>query len=110
MLGDRQDGTRSGNEPVARVGARVPHLWLGEQAVHDLLVAEFVLLCDSPEWTEAARAAGIRACRAERADGWAERYGSGAVLVRPDGYLAWRARAASTAGPAEALGRALHSS
>nr|WP_098512645.1 hypothetical protein [Amycolatopsis sulphurea] len=88
----------------------MPHLWLGEQAVHDLLVAEFVLLCDSPEWTEAARAAGIRACRAERADGWAERYGSGAVLVRPDGYLAWRARAASTAGPAEALGRALHSS
>ncbi|WP_344430943.1 FAD-dependent monooxygenase [Amycolatopsis minnesotensis] len=80
-----------------RVGARAPHLWLGDVAVHDLCVDGFVLLCDSPEWTDAASAAGVRAHRAEEAEGWAERYGSGAALIRPDGYVAW-----CSSGPASA--------
>ncbi|WP_232660300.1 FAD-dependent monooxygenase [Pseudonocardia sp. TRM90224] len=95
------------------VGHRAPHLWLGAVAAHDLFVDEFVLLCDSPEWMEAARSAGVRAHRADHADGWAERYGSGAVLVRPDGYVAWCSTRAASAPDlahdlADALDRALH--
>ncbi|GLY85478.1 hypothetical protein Airi02_034070 [Actinoallomurus iriomotensis] len=83
--------------PQARVGSRAPHLWLGDIALHDLCVGDFVLLCDSPEWMDAARMAPVRAYRAEHADGWTRLYGPGAVLIRPDGYVAWR-----STGPASA--------
>ncbi|MEU0566060.1 FAD-dependent monooxygenase [Nonomuraea sp. NPDC005983] len=94
----------------ARAGARAPHLWLDGAGVHDLFVDEFVLLCDSAEWADAAavQSMPVRAYRADHADGWAARYGRGAVLVRPDGYVAWRSSApASTTLLAQALSRAL---
>ncbi|MFC3451230.1 FAD-dependent monooxygenase [Amycolatopsis speibonae] len=87
----------SGYGPRASVGRRAPHLWLGDTALHDLCVDDFVLLCDSPEWMDAARMVPVRAHRAENADGWSERYGCGAVLIRPDGYLAWHSTGSASA-------------
>jgi putative polyketide hydroxylase len=94
-------------------GTRVPHIWLERRSQRistlDLLDGRFVLLSgsDSARWCEeAARATtslGINLVAAYRigADGelrdpehgWAQRMGvssDGAVLVRPDGFVAWR--------------------
>ncbi|MEJ3651418.1 hypothetical protein WEH80_00225 [Actinomycetes bacterium KLBMP 9759] len=57
---------------------------------------------------EAARSAGVHAHRADHAAEWAQRYGPGAVLVRPDGYVAWRSTGAASAPDlADALDRSL---
>ncbi|MEV5754994.1 FAD-dependent monooxygenase [Actinoallomurus sp. NPDC052308] len=102
-------------EHRARPGLRAPHLWLdrgGDRiAVHDLFHDAFVLLTgsDGKPWLDAARdvagATGVplRAYRVGPAsagvdlvdvdDAWRDRYDVGtvgAVLVRPDGYTAWR--------------------
>ncbi|WP_329071421.1 FAD-dependent monooxygenase [Amycolatopsis sp. NBC_01480] len=99
----------SGPGRQARVGWRAPHLWLGDTALHDLCVGDFVLLCDSTEWMEAARTVPVRAHRAENADGWPERYGRGAVLIRPDGYIAWRSTGSASASElTKAIDQALH--
>ena len=98
--------------PVARPGSRAPHVWLRRDGVEvstiDLFDDTFALLSASPAWAAAGRAvaAGERAALAsllvgpgDDADlqdpggGWARAYGvgaSGAVLVRPDGHVAWR--------------------
>ena len=97
----------------AAPGTRAPHLWLADGghriSVHDLFHDAFVLLT-GPEgagWMEAAgRSDGhvpLRAFRVGPASAGVElvdvedtcqaRYrlgGGGAVLVRPDGYVAWR--------------------
>jgi putative polyketide hydroxylase len=102
----------------ARPGTRAPHLWLrrGDRRLStlDLYERSLVLLSDAPDdagWHSAARAVaeqeGVRldAYRIgpgpdadltyaddEPAD-WARLHGTtpdGAVLVRPDGYVAWR--------------------
>ncbi|WP_260477509.1 FAD-dependent monooxygenase [Nonomuraea sp. WAC 01424] len=90
----------------ARPGTRAPHLWLDRDGtrigVHDLFHDAFVLLC-GPGGTDWAKAAppGVRVHQVggdllDVEDAWAARYGdAAAVLVRPDGYVAWRA-----AGPA----------
>jgi putative polyketide hydroxylase len=97
-------------ETRARPGTRAPHLWLDAGAKHrstlDLFGRHFVLLagaeggswCDAAE-SSAAEIAGLEldAHRLD-ADGFADAYGitpSGAVLVRPDGFVAWRAEASS---------------
>lgn len=87
--------------PVARPGHRAPHLWLDEGREHstlDLFGDAFVLLTapDGFAWRRAAAAtAGIPLEVHEILDTrWPELYGicsSGAVLVRPDGHVAWRA-------------------
>ncbi|MEU4261688.1 FAD-dependent oxidoreductase [Streptomyces argenteolus] len=100
-------------------GTRAPHMWVGRggQRVStlDLYEQSFVLLCDAghPEWRAAAgRVAERLAIRLdafaigsgpgadlepmEGAD-WAAVHGTspeGAVLVRPDGFVAWRSEAA----------------
>ncbi|MER5894538.1 FAD-dependent monooxygenase [Streptomyces sp. NPDC001876] len=96
-------------------GTRAPHLWVDRDGVRlstlDLYERSFVLLCDAghPEW----RAAAVRAAErlkvrldaftigsgqgadlrpANEAD-WSAAHGTspeGAVLVRPDGFVAWR--------------------
>ncbi|MFD9542832.1 FAD-dependent oxidoreductase [Streptomyces sp. NPDC060022] len=96
-------------------GTRAPHLWVERGGVRlstlDLYEQSFVLLCDAghPEW----RAAALRAAErlkvrleaftigsgpgadlepANEAD-WSAAHGTsaeGAVLVRPDGFVAWR--------------------
>jgi hypothetical protein len=114
--------------PNARPGSRAPHAWLeraGERiSTLDLFGRGFVLLAGARggSWCEAAaesvRASGVplQAYRVGRggdwtdpAQTWATLYGvdeDGAVLVRPDGYVAWR-RAAAPAEPAAEIGMAL---
>ncbi|MET7437997.1 FAD-dependent oxidoreductase [Streptomyces sp. NPDC004082] len=98
-------------------GSRAPHLWVrrGDERIStlDLYERSLVLLSDAAEpnaWHEAAmRLASdlslpLKSYRLGTADGadlvleddtdWAERHGiapGGAVLVRPDGFVAWRA-------------------
>ncbi|MEU5164497.1 FAD-dependent monooxygenase [Streptomyces sp. NPDC020875] len=95
--------------PTARPGHRAPHLPLGPDggSVLDLFGPGFTLLTAADggaEWTAAAGRAADRlgvplsarvlgALPGEIADDWTEAYGitgSGAVLVRPDGHVAWR--------------------
>jgi 2-polyprenyl-6-methoxyphenol hydroxylase-like FAD-dependent oxidoreductase len=114
------------HEPTARPGTRAPHLVI-ERDGHsastlDLFGRDFVLVAGAggETWCAAARAAGERlAVPVETlregadfgADRFAEIYGigvEGAVLVRPDGFVAWRARGPGAAGELdEALARAL---
>jgi len=113
-----------------RLGARAPHLWLEQDGLPvstiDLFCRAFVLIAapDGAGWAEAARsvAQGITGLELEahvvgrdglrdREARFASAHGltsSGAVLVRPDGFVAWRA--ASMAGdPAQAFSNALTS-
>ncbi|HEY7457928.1 MAG TPA: FAD-dependent monooxygenase [Xanthobacteraceae bacterium] len=101
-------------ETLGKPGSRAPHLWLerrGERtSTIDLFGRSFVLLA-GPEgggWCDSARDAALQ-FQALRLDAYCvgsqyvrdlegrfcEAYGlypSGAVLVRPDGFIAWRAR------------------
>ncbi len=98
--------------PNARPGSRAPHVWLERNSERvstlDLFGSEFVLLagtagqtwCDAAK--EAARMLGIPLQMLSADDSgelrdashtWVKTYGvedDGAVLVRPDGYVAWR--------------------
>jgi putative polyketide hydroxylase len=105
--------------PTARPGARAPHVPLGDgRSTLDLFGAGMVLLAGSSgdAWVRAARdvAADVpleaHTPHAAAADGAFESaYGigaDGAVLVRPDGFVAWRSAGASPE-PDRELGRAL---
>ncbi|HEX9076215.1 MAG TPA: FAD-dependent monooxygenase [Anaerolineae bacterium] len=114
--------------PNARPGSRAPHVWLeraGERiSTLDLFGREFVLLAgsDGQSWCDAAKtisrseAVPIQMFRVGPGGvvhgpdhAWAEKYGveeDGAVLVRPDGYVAWRC-ATSKAEPATEIEMAL---
>jgi len=105
-------------------GTRVPHLWLerGGQRIStlDLLDGRFVLLVgpDGSSWQKAASVAAaslgiaLSAYRVGAEDvlidlehGWQTKMGisdEAAVLVRPDGFVAWRSRAV-TADPSSSL-------
>jgi 2-polyprenyl-6-methoxyphenol hydroxylase-like FAD-dependent oxidoreductase len=114
-----EDGAlwESPHEPTARPGSRAPHLALADapgrgSSTLDLVRRGFVVLAgaDGQAWCEAAQAAGaalgvpIEHRRMANAPGFAELYGTGAagaVLLRPDGFIAWRAR--SAAGDAAAV-------
>jgi 2-polyprenyl-6-methoxyphenol hydroxylase-like FAD-dependent oxidoreductase len=82
------------SESKARPGTRAPHLWLSENwlsencSTLDLLGRDFVVLA-GPEWKGEADSTIHRITH----PGFPEAYGitpSGAVLVRPDGFVAWR--------------------
>jgi 2-polyprenyl-6-methoxyphenol hydroxylase-like FAD-dependent oxidoreductase len=128
--GEGGDGDQSdhGDPRLTRAvpGSRAPHLWLESdgrrRSTLDLFGRDFVLLAarDGAAWCDAAPAAAVPGVRlaayrvggAELAlseDSFTKAYGvsrTGAVLVRPDGFVAWRARAASSR-PAESLAAAL---
>ena len=114
-------GTRTHENPresKGRPGTRAPHLYLlrGAEKIStlDLFGRNFVLLA-GPEgraWSESGRAAakqlGIEVDMhqidanglTDPSGGFASAYGmapSGAVLVRPDGFVAWRAKSAEAA-------------
>lgn len=110
-----------------RPGTRAPHVWLGQGgrriSTLDLFGKGFVLLAGSrgaASWRDAARAAaealGVRVdaydVGGELGDPrrrWSSANGvsaGGAVLVRPDGIVAWRSRRAA-ASPADALVKVL---
>ncbi|MFI6650317.1 FAD-dependent oxidoreductase [Streptomyces sp. NPDC050529] len=106
------DGVRLTGEP----GSRAPHLWVrraGERiSTLDLYERSFVLLTDAADvaWRQAAARVGERLgvrldafgigtgpggdLEPEAGADWAEAHGTsaeGAVVVRPDGFVAWRA-------------------
>ena len=106
--------------PSATPGCRAPHVWLddGKLSTLDLFSAGFTLLCgpDGRAWRAQAAEARERldvpvASYAIGAPGLAgadqeflEAYGinrDGAVLVRPDGYVAWRAARSPDPGTAD---------
>jgi 2-polyprenyl-6-methoxyphenol hydroxylase-like FAD-dependent oxidoreductase len=96
-------------EPTGRPGTRAPHVVVEPNGTPvstlDLLGRSFVLLTGGKGggWCEAAREAGARLgapVDAHRIDDdpFSEIYGTGAegaVLVRPDGFIGWRAREAA---------------
>ena len=91
-------------------GTRAPHLWLQRDgrrvSTLDLFGTAFVVLA-SPRgrpWLDAAASAGAVGEEVD-VDGFADAYGigdAGAVLVRPDGFVAWR-QAADLEDPEAAL-------
>jgi putative polyketide hydroxylase len=113
--------------PSARPGNRAPHVRLtrGDEQIStiDLFGPHFVLLAgrDGAMWREAAQGigtswppvvaytVGTNGDLGDPDDNWHQVYGveaDGAVLVRPDGYVAWRSRS-GTSNPQEALRSAL---
>jgi putative polyketide hydroxylase len=113
--------------PSARPGSRAPHVWLkrvNEQiSTIDLFGPHIVLLAgsDGDAWRRAAQAIGpswppLRVFTVGKdadlgnPDGtWHAAYGvdtDGAVLVRPDGHVAWRSRSGASS-PLEILRTAL---
>jgi 2-polyprenyl-6-methoxyphenol hydroxylase-like FAD-dependent oxidoreductase len=111
-------------EPTARPGMRAPHLAIDRNGTKtstlDLFGPSFVLLAgpEGDAWCAAARAAGERIglpveayrCGSDFVDGsghFPELYGvgeEGAALVRPDGFVAWRARASQANADATLTG------
>lgn len=88
--------------PTARPGSRAPHHWLQASgrrlSTIDLFDKTFVVLSPDISWCHAAEEAAESlhvplVAHAIKDDDWAGLYGlqsGGAVLVRPDGHVAWR--------------------
>jgi len=112
-------------ELTGQPGTRVPHVWLERAGQHistlDLLDGAFVLLTGSGgmQWSEAGlRSSGAFGLKLSVhqigsecelvpvSDDWSAKLGisaDGAILVRPDGFVAWRAtELGSAAAPAQA--------
>ncbi len=105
-------------ELTGQPGTRVPHLWLERQGQRistlDLLDGRFVLLTGAggTAWREAAAVVaenlgiglatyriGANADLLDLENGWPAKLGvssEGAVLVRPDGFVAWRTSTLAT--------------
>lgn len=81
-------------EPTGRPGSRAPHVVLPDgTSTIELLGRGFVVLTGSAHWVARARALGLTAYLLD-GEVWAKAYGvteAGAVLVRPDFFVAWRA-------------------
>jgi 2-polyprenyl-6-methoxyphenol hydroxylase-like FAD-dependent oxidoreductase len=115
-----EPSTGSTYVPSARPGARAPHLWLthgdSRRSTLDLFGDGFVVLAAPTATGWLAEAASMDPPMPVRAvtigpggdarddtDAFETRYGvgpEGAVLVRPDGHVAWRAQGPPTAGAA----------
>ena len=108
-----------GLDLTGRPGTRAPHAWLRRQGQRmstlDLCDYRFVLLTGAVAWMHAADTVATRtrmpltAHHIDADPAWAAAYGvtnQGAVLIRPDGYIAWRARE-TVDDPAGALDSAL---
>ncbi|HTI14164.1 MAG TPA: FAD-dependent monooxygenase [Dictyobacter sp.] len=112
-VSDELDDVLFENEPSARSGTRAPHIWLshnGKQiSILDLYGSNFVLLagpngqCWRELFAQAASRLGLAVDMyrigqdqpySDDDGSFLASYGisdSGAVLVRPDGFIAWRA-------------------
>ena len=75
-------------EPAAEPGVRAPHVALGSGSTIDLFGRRFVLVTADEAWQRAGN--GLVETRLIQEPGFAEVYGPGAVLVRPDGHVGWR--------------------
>ena len=107
--------------PCARPGHRAPHVWLARngmrRSVLDLFGERFVLLsgagggawCDAARVTASEHGVALDAVRAgadfeDPDDRWRQAWEierEGAVLVRPDGQVAWRSRGEAPEARAE---------
>ncbi|TXK39207.1 FAD-dependent oxidoreductase [Nonomuraea sp. C10] len=90
--------------PSARPGHRAPHVWLtgpgGQVSTLDLLGPRFTLMTADPAWARASAQTGAYLATVQisptapySSGTWTEEYGvgeTGAVLIRPDGHVAWR--------------------
>lgn len=115
--------------PSARPGHRAPHVWLAQNgrriSTVDLARPEFSLFSgkEGQKWADAiadlSRAKGLNialycigtADLVDTEEAFLDRYemeADGAVLIRPDGYVAWRSRRHSSESEAE-LAQALDS-
>jgi putative polyketide hydroxylase len=101
--------------PVARPGHRAPHVWLEQnRSTLDLFGKGLTLLTDSDAWLEAIKQVETRALIQTQVitnGQFLDAYGlepGGAVLVRPDGFVAWRTREVLS-DPVRALESALQS-
>ena len=117
---DRAEDSYSDYIPAATPGCRAPHVWLGQVgdqlSTHDLFGPSFTLLvgADGVEWEKdvdaVSRELGLPiACYRIGSAGLQDdgtflaSYGiepDGAVLVRPDAHIAWRATSRSVSQPA----------
>ncbi|TCC44830.1 FAD-binding monooxygenase [Kribbella pittospori] len=90
-------------QQTATPGCRAPHLWLADgTSTIDLFDHQFVLLTAEPgtTWRDAAAHCPAVPVNSQvlTEPGWPDLYGvapDGAVLVRPDGHVAWRSRTRS---------------
>lgn len=105
---DIERGSEDPRESQGRPGSRAPHVWIDKDghriSTLDLFGRGFVLLT-SPggwDWVNASRAAARQITGLDfdahviQSDKFATEYGigvNGAVIVRPDGFVAWRAKA-----------------
>ncbi|MEU7475122.1 FAD-dependent oxidoreductase [Lentzea sp. NPDC042327] len=72
-------------------GTRAPHLWIEPgKSTLDLFQRGWVLVANDALWADAAEPLGVRYEPVEALDAFGLS-GKGASLVRPDGYIAWRA-------------------
>ncbi|MBP2319701.1 2-polyprenyl-6-methoxyphenol hydroxylase-like FAD-dependent oxidoreductase [Kibdelosporangium banguiense] len=83
-------------EPTGRPGSRAPHVLVRvdgrEVSTIELFGRGFVVLTGAQHWVDEASALGLTAHLLDGPE-WAKAYGiteSGAVLVRPDFFVAWR--------------------
>jgi 2-polyprenyl-6-methoxyphenol hydroxylase-like FAD-dependent oxidoreductase len=127
-VGDDEPAWENPREPTARPGTRAPHLAIerdgGTISTLDLFGDGFVLLAgaDAEAWCTAAQETGdglgvpLEAHRfglgfSDGSGRFPDLYGvgsAGAVLVRPDGFVAWRAPGAGDGSDlVGALGRAV---
>lgn len=108
--------------PSATTGCRLPHFWVGngyeKLSVLDLLGSDFTLLAgpEGESWCTEANAVSTRhglpikthvmgAAGLNDHGKFTKQYGvkaSGAVLVRPDGHIAWKAPSCEHGGALEA--------
>ena len=117
IVADGAMATDEGLDLTGRPGTRAPHVWIEHAGVRcstlDLFDGRFVLLTgpDGSVWYDVAHAAAQRTgldlaayCVGgageigDPSGSWAAAYGvspSGAVLVRPDSFVGWRAHGAA---------------
>lgn len=95
-------------KPTAKIGARAPHCWLlknkEQKSTLDLYTNQFVLVCHTEAHYWQAQyhrfpckiiTIGEKGDYIDQEHDFLEKYEiskSGAVLVRPDGHIAWQAK------------------
>ncbi|MCP2336612.1 FAD-dependent monooxygenase [Actinomadura rupiterrae] len=80
-------------------GSRVPHLWVEDGvSTLDLVASRFTVFTNTEEWVKAAESADLAAYRIEAE--WLPE--NGMLLVRPDGFVAFR-----TSDPSTDLGKVM---
>ncbi|HEY7805741.1 MAG TPA: FAD-dependent monooxygenase [Croceibacterium sp.] len=91
-----------------RPGSRVPHAWLGDgRSTIDLCAEGLVLLAgpDADAWVEAANDLGLASVSLPaEAAGHCGVGEAGALLARPDGFVAWRTEDGAEASPSALSG------